>query len=69
MGTTTVNRGLAKGEGGAFAFTPEERARLGAMTDEQAETAARKDPDNPPLDEARLACLASPVQRPTPRGA
>ena len=45
-----------------FEFTPEERVHLEGMTDEQVEAAARADPDNPPLDEARLARLASPAR-------
>ena len=35
-------------------FTPEERARLDAMTPEEIEANARSDPDNPPLTEDEL---------------
>lgn len=49
-----------------FAFTREERAHLENMTDEQVEAAARNDPDNPPLDESRLARMVSPDPRPKP---
>jgi putative transcriptional regulator len=34
-----------------FKFTPEELARLDAMTDEEITSAAEGDPDNPPLTE------------------
>ncbi len=35
-------------------FTPEERARLDALTDEEITAAALSDPDNPPLTEDEL---------------
>jgi putative transcriptional regulator len=35
-------------------FTPEERARLDAMTDEEITAAAESDPDNPPLTDEEL---------------
>ncbi len=38
-----------------FKLTPEQRARLDAMTDEEITRAAESDPDNPPLTEAELA--------------
>ena len=34
-----------------FKFTPEELARLDAMTDKEITSAAESDPDNPPLTE------------------
>ena len=36
-------------------LTPEEEARLDAMTDEEITRAAEADPDNPPLTEEELA--------------
>jgi putative transcriptional regulator len=38
-----------------FKFTPEELARLDAMTDEEITRAAESDPDNPPLTEEEAA--------------
>ncbi|MFL5213789.1 MAG: helix-turn-helix domain-containing protein [Microvirga sp.] len=38
-----------------FKFTPEELARLDAMTDEEIARAAEGDPDNPPLTEEEAA--------------
>lgn len=36
------------------AFSPEERARIEAMSDEEIERLAESDPDNPPLTDAQL---------------
>jgi putative transcriptional regulator len=41
----------------ARGFTPEELARLDAMTDEEITAAALSDPDNPPLTEDELQIL------------
>lgn len=38
-----------------FKFTPEEEARLDAMTDEEITAAAESDPDNPPWTEEEMA--------------
>jgi len=38
-------------------LTPEEQARLDAMTDAEITAAAESDPDNPPLTEAELRLL------------
>ena len=40
-------------------MSPETRARLDALTDEQIPAAAERDPDNPPLTEAELARLGA----------
>ncbi len=40
--------------GATFATPPDELSRLAAMTDAEIEAAALADPDNPPIDEARL---------------
>jgi putative transcriptional regulator len=37
-----------------FRFSPEERARIEAMTDEEIERLAESDPDNPPLTDEQL---------------
>ncbi len=42
-------------KGTAFEFTPEQLARLDAMTDDDVEAAALADPDSPPLTEEQLA--------------
>ena len=41
-----------------FAIPADERARLEAMTEAEIEAGALADPDNPPLDEARLRRMA-----------
>lgn len=48
-----------------FEFTPEERARLEAMTDEEIIAGAEADPDNPPLTEEQLSrmCRVADVRR------
>jgi putative transcriptional regulator len=44
--------------GQPFKLSAAERARLDAMTDAEIEAAAAADPDNPPLDAARLHRMA-----------
>ena len=51
---TTVRKTLAKARKSPFRFTPEERARLEAMTDEEIEQNALDDPDNPPWTDEQL---------------
>lgn len=48
-----------------FEFTPEERARIEALTDEEIIAAAEADPDNPPLTDEQLARMrpAASVRR------
>ncbi len=40
-------------------LTPEQRARLGAMTDEEITAAAQDDPDNPPMTEEEIDRIAA----------
>ena len=39
-------------------LTPDQRARLDAMTEEEINAAAESDPDNPPLTEEELQKMA-----------
>jgi len=50
-----VYRTLAEVMADPFTFTPEQRARLDAMTEEEIERNALDDPDNPPATDEELA--------------
>jgi putative transcriptional regulator len=50
-----VRRTLAELRDKPFSFSPEERARLDAMTEEDIIKAAESDPDNPPWTDEELA--------------
>jgi uncharacterized protein (DUF4415 family) len=50
----------------AFRLTPEQKARLDAMTDAEITKAAKRDPDNPPLTAAELARVRRGGRPPKP---
>lgn len=54
-----VRKSLDEAKAERFSFTPEQRARLDAMTDEEIEHSALKDPDNPPLTDKELDRMAA----------
>jgi len=47
-----------------FQLTPEEKARLDAMTDEEITAAALSDPDNPPITDEEWARMRRPGRPP-----
>jgi putative transcriptional regulator len=50
----TIRKKLEEIRANPRGFTPEERARLEAMSDEEIERNAESDPDNPPLSDEQL---------------
>jgi uncharacterized protein (DUF4415 family) len=48
----------------AARLTPEQKARLDAMTDEEITAAALSDPDNPPITEEEFKLMRRPGGRP-----
>jgi putative transcriptional regulator len=57
MATVRKTRGDLKAS--PFKFSPKQRARLDAMTDEEIARAAEADPDNPPLTDEELERMAT----------
>jgi|tagenome__1003787_1003787.scaffolds.fasta_scaffold19948747_2 putative transcriptional regulator len=51
----TVHKSLAELRDEPFSFSPDDRARLDAMTEEEIIRAAEADPDNPPWTDEELA--------------
>jgi hypothetical protein len=63
--TTAKPRETRKGKPDKYGMTASDWARLGAMTDAEVLTAARSDPDAPPLEDRRPGSVG-PTRRVSP---